>query len=190
MARYIIKARRYFVHNILHADDTPSAIAMGAAIAMFVAMLPLIGFQMLIALGMAALLKANKAICIPVVWISNPLTFYPIYWPSYKLGRALLSSSQENSETAVMEDIRHLGEIANLFDPNFWKELFTFLLDLGADLWVGCLIVATIMSALMFLFTRWAVSTYREKRRQRILRRNLFRAELVTKKSNPVSETS
>ena len=80
----------FLYHNVLHADDPPHRLALGAAIGVFVMFTPTIGFQMLISVLIAWLLKANKAIGLPVVWISNPATFIPIFYPSYLVGRVLL----------------------------------------------------------------------------------------------------
>ena len=67
MSRFWFKARKFLAQKVLHADDTPHEIALGAGIAMWVAFLPLIGLQTVIAVSLAALFRANKAICFPIL---------------------------------------------------------------------------------------------------------------------------
>ncbi len=55
MARYWLRMRRFVMHNVLHADDTPHSIALGTAIAVFIAILPLVGIQMFLSVAVAAL---------------------------------------------------------------------------------------------------------------------------------------
>ena len=86
------RLKNFFVHRVLHVDDTPHRIALGVAIGVFVAWTPTIGFQMPLTVALAWLLGANKLFSVPFVWISNPLTFVPIYMPNYLVGRWILGS--------------------------------------------------------------------------------------------------
>jgi uncharacterized protein (DUF2062 family) len=45
----------------------------------FVAFTPTVGIQVIV-LFLTWLLCANKAISLPIVWLSNPATIVPIYW--------------------------------------------------------------------------------------------------------------
>lgn len=184
MARYVMRARRILLHHVLHADDTPHKIALGAALATFVTFLPIPGIQTVISVALAALMRANKAICIPIVWITNPLTFVPIYGGCYVLGRSVLSASvATEAEIAEISDrvSRQMGGSAGLgrfVEWSYWEGMFQTLFEFGADLWVGCAIVSVALGVAAYFLTRWGVNTYREKHRQRILRRSLFRAKL------------
>ena len=88
--RFYVKSRRFVFHNMLHCDDPPHRIALGVAIGMFFTLTPFIGVQMVLVVGAAWLLRANKVVGIPLVWISNPATFVPIFYPCYVIGRTLL----------------------------------------------------------------------------------------------------
>ena len=80
---YLHRARKFIYHNVLHADDPPHRLALGAAIGVFVAFTPTVGLQMMLTVSLAWLLRANKVIGLPVVWISNPATLVPIYYSCY-----------------------------------------------------------------------------------------------------------
>ena len=189
MARYWFRFRRLLLHNVLHADDTPHAIAMGVAIAMFVAFLPIVGIQTLVAVGLTALCRVNKAVCIPIVWITNPATMVPIYYGCFAVGRALLPSGRSASE----EDVDRLlawARDASVFESAFWSNLLRVLAEIGVELWVGCAVVGFVLGAVSYGLSRWAVSNYRERRRRRILQRSLFRAKLRSATVTRRSETA
>ncbi|MCH8147563.1 MAG: DUF2062 domain-containing protein [Planctomycetes bacterium] len=177
MARYFRRARRFIFHNILHADDTPHAIALGAGIAMVIAFLPLVGFQTAIAVGLAALFRANKAVCIPIVWITNPLTMGPIYLGCVALGQVVLASPTQEHGAEVLDRIQHLVESFRFFDRQSWIDVFQLLAGLSMELWVGCAIVGLAFGVVSYVAAHRGVVFYRERRRLRVLRRNLFRAQ-------------
>ena len=188
MPRYFLRGRRFIVHHVLHADDTPHAIALGAAIAMFIAFLPMIGLQMIISVALAALFRANKAVCIPIVWITNPFTAIPIFYPCFVLGRWVLASPDAPDSREVLNRLANSGSKAGLLQLRFWEDLFFNLLGLGTELWVGSAIVAAVLAILSYPFARWAVVAYRERHRRRILERSLFRSKLAATKIARCSE--
>lgn len=175
MGRYWLRVRKLLLHNVLHADDSPHDIALGVAIAMVVAFLPLVGFQTAIAVGLAALCGANKAVAIPIVWITNPLTILPVYGGCFALGRLVLQSAQHGTISDHMAQLIEGSKKFQFLELATWKELFDALAGLGMELWVGCLIVGLAFGTLSYFLSRDAVIRYRERRRRRILRRNLLR---------------
>ena len=76
------RLKDFIVHKVLRLDDTPHRIALGVAIGFFVTWTPTIGIQMILVVALATLLKANKLVGVPFVWISNPFTIVPIYGPN------------------------------------------------------------------------------------------------------------
>ncbi len=189
MATYWFRFRRLLLHRVLHADDTPHAIALGVGLATLVAFLPIVGIQTIVALALAALFRANKAVCIPIVWITNPATLLPIYYGCFSIGRWVMPAGSGATE----DDVTRLVEWANsasILDRTFWSGLLPLLAELGIELWVGCAIVGIVFGIISYFLSRWGVSTYRERRRRRILERNLFRARprngTVARRSEPL----
>ncbi len=172
------KLRRLFIHNVLHADDTPHRIALGLAIGIFIGLTPTVGFQMVIAV--AAALRANKVVCIPMVWITNPVTLIPIYALCHKLGAGLLGTSAATPGAAehISDPMRqvHTFGLTRLFEFAFWKELSLGLTRAGAELWVGCLFAGFIAAAVTYLVSRRGVTAYRVRRNARIQARALRRS--------------
>ena len=157
MSRYWHRARSFLVHRVLHTEDPPHAIALGAALATFVSFLPIMGVQTALAVGLAALLRANKAICIPAVAITNPITAVPIYGACLQLGRwvttaVLGGASAQAADGAIAPDLGFA-----------WK-----LLHLGREIWVGCTIVGLVCGLLAYWITKWGVVRYRSRRQRRL----------------------
>ena len=173
MAKYWRRARKILVHKVLHTSDTPHAIALGAGIATFVAFLPLVGIQTIIAVALAALVRANKVVCVPIVWITNPLTLVPIYGACFQIGRLAVAGRGAHGQAKVLSELELHGGLS-FFDPAFWSDVFTRLMSLGVELWVGCAIVGLVLGIISYGFTRWGVAAYRERRRRRLLRKSLL----------------
>lgn len=75
--------------------------ASGAVfIGLFCAFLP-IPMQMVVAAFIAIFTRCNLPIAIALVWISNPLTFAPIYYFCYRLGAWLLGLEVEVDNIAL-----------------------------------------------------------------------------------------
>ena len=52
----------------------------------WVAMLPIVGIQMIVVFFVALLLRTNLPVIIALQWISNPFTMGPIYYADYQIG--------------------------------------------------------------------------------------------------------
>lgn len=184
----MLRARRFLAQKVLHTDDTPHAIAMGTALATLVAFLPLVGIQTMVAVGLAALFRANKAVCVPIVWITNPFTMVPIYGACFGLGRFLLAATNGIDETVVLSKLQEQQSIG-ILDPAFWTGILNQLAHASLDLWLGCTIVGVVLALASYVVARWGVVTYRERRRQRLLRRDLLRSKTaagkVVRRSEP-----
>ncbi|MCP4594703.1 MAG: DUF2062 domain-containing protein [bacterium] len=181
--RDLLKRLRFLVYRrVLHADDSPHRIALGSGLAMLVAFSPTVGFQTFIAIALATLVRANKAVCIPIVWITNPVTILPVYGACWELGRVLTvgstSSSGPTFAARLAELTRHTeqGVWSRLLEAEFWSGLMGIMLDFGVELWVGCLVVGAIAGVLTYFATRWGVTEYRQRRRVRKIHRNIRRA--------------
>jgi uncharacterized protein (DUF2062 family) len=154
-----------------------------------VAFLPLVGFQTAIALGLAAVLRANKAVCVPIVWITNPATMWFIYGGCWKLGHWVTASAPPGDATAVLAKLERPSAVRFL-DFAFWKEKFDLLVGLGVELWVGCLIIGVVLGGLSYVLAHRGVIGYRERRRRKLLKRDLFRSQLqrakIARRSDPL----
>lgn len=159
------------VHTILHADDTPHALSLGVAIATFVAIIPVIGLQTVVAVAIAAAFRANKAVCIPVVWLSNPVTALPINYACLWVGRWLMPSENGESIMQAIQRLSGIGGGLSFFSLAFWKERVVVLAGLGLELWVGSIVLGVVLGVTAYPLTRWAVTTLRTRHRRRLERK-------------------
>lgn len=65
------------------------AVSGGIALGLFIGLLP-IPAQTLLAIFCALLLRVNLPLAALSVWISNPLTFVPLFYFAYRIGAVLL----------------------------------------------------------------------------------------------------
>lgn len=65
------------------------SVASGLALGLFIGFMPIFG-QMLIAAALAIILRVNLPVAVMGCWISNPITFAPIFFFTYKLGAWIL----------------------------------------------------------------------------------------------------
>ena len=72
--------------EIARQKDTPHRIGLGMALGIFVGILPIMGIQMTVVAIIALPLRGNLKAAVAGVWISNPITFIPMYWGYYQFG--------------------------------------------------------------------------------------------------------
>ncbi len=155
------KLRRLIIYRVLHVDDTPHRIALSLAIAIFVTWTPTIGFQMILAFALAALLRANKFVGVPFVWISNPFTFVPIFLPNYLLGSLLLGGQYSSS--------RFLKAIsqASQFQGGWWDRVQAWwqaIWPIFLPLTLGSLIIGGILGLITYFVSFYGIRAYRKRR--------------------------
>ena len=89
---------------------TCRALALGA----FICCLPVPGHMVLAVLG-ALYWRINMPVAVAAVWINNPLTFGPIYYLGYKLGKFLLNPLHPNLETrSAPSQVLHTPELSHV----------------------------------------------------------------------------
>jgi uncharacterized protein (DUF2062 family) len=126
------------------------------AVGVFFAFMP-IPIQMLLAVIAAVLFRFNILVAASTVWISNPLTFAPMFYFCYRIGAAIL-------------DI-HIDSFS--FELSVaW--LMTGLLDIWQPFLLGCIVVGAVSALfsylLMQLLWRYHIWTRIKVRRNRIRR--------------------
>jgi len=85
-------------------DGSAEAIGRGAALGLFIAFTPTIGFQVLLAAALAPLVRANVPAAAAMVWVTNPATMGPAFALTYRVGCIVwggTSTPQGQREIAV-----------------------------------------------------------------------------------------
>lgn len=159
--RFLIKKlKRFLIYRVLHVDDTPHRIALGLAIGIFITWTPLIGLQMILAVALAALARANKFVGIPFVWISNPLTAVPLYGFNFLVGAWVLPG--EYSVTKFVESASKALSFSGSWMDRigaWWSAMWEFFWPL----WVGSILVGLALGVVTYFVTRRAIVLYRRR---------------------------
>lgn len=175
MSKFQIKIRElngFFKNNILKIDDSVHRIALGVAIGLFVAWIPLPGALMLTVIGLTFLFRANPIVGIAAVWINNPLTIVPMYYSGYLLGRKILSllhlwvSPDTLHSRELYQRVYSFSEITKVFfKSEYRQQLGPWILDVGKELWAGCLVMGLLFGFIGYAVTFNLVKLYRQKAR-------------------------
>jgi len=107
------------------------------AVGVFCSFMP-IPLQMLLAAIIAIVFRFNILVAVPTVWISNPLTFAPIFYFCYRIGAAILDTPTENFSFELSLD---------------W--LTTGLLDIWQPFLLGCLVVGTVSAIFSYMLMQF-----------------------------------
>lgn len=164
------RARSAVIHGILGVADTPQRIAWGVFIGTVIAWTPTLGLQIVLYIGLATLLRANKLSGIPVLFISNPFTAVPLYWLCWRLGAAILGT-EVGGEEALAERLEtaeaEVGEHSlwdEIWTSEFWVSLAETLLSLGKEMWIGSIVLGVAMGIPLYFLTLWGVRAFRRAR--------------------------
>jgi uncharacterized protein (DUF2062 family) len=133
-------------------------LALGAAIGVFVAFTPTVGFQMVITVFLAWLLKANKAVGLPIVWISNPATMVPIYYSCYYVGRSMLGW-----EPVGEQWWRRFSNPP----PGWWPTIssyWSWLMEIATPLWLGSVVIGLLLAYPTYYLLFHIIRVYRIRR--------------------------
>lgn len=169
---------RFVEYRVVHIDDTPHRLALGVGLGLFVAWMPAIGLHVIIVLALAVLCRANKFTGFAFVWISNPFTLVPIYYPSYLLGKSIFDffgGEAAGTDTALGTSgpaFPSLSGFWELFSLDFWEKVFSFLIEVGPQLWVGGIIIGLFAGSIGYFVTYRFVTWHRKRsphRRHRLL---------------------
>ena len=155
------RLKRWFIYRVLHVDDTPHRIALGVAVGIFVCWLPCMPVQMILTVALSTLVGANKFVGVPFVWISNPLTIFLVYWPSWVLGKWIVGSDV-NGFDAFVNVFKLSGDFVEVAQA-WWKAIW----EIFWPLWVGSLIIAAILGACTYFALLRGVVAYRQFRQHR-----------------------
>ncbi len=148
----IKRSWRYFYLRFLRLRGTPRYIARGLAFGVFAGCFPLFGLQTIIGVLLAVIFRGHKLAAAAGTWVSNPLTYLPIFAFNYKVGELLLGFG--------------IGKTQVTFPDNWqsWTELKESGLVFLVTLFFGCLVIGWVAAILTYIISLKSLSRWRRRR--------------------------
>ena len=144
---YLLRRRfRLTYLRLLRLRDRPEVVAKGFAIGVFAGCFPLLGLQSLIGIFLATIFRASKVAAVAATWISNPLTYVPLFLFNYKIGQFLL-----RTEDAELLDATSLAAFRELGST------------IAITLLTGSFIVGTILSIATYFYSLLILQRWRNR---------------------------
>jgi len=159
--------------RLARSSSSTHSIARGVAIGFIVGFEPIMGIQMAVAAAFAALFRANYLAAILPVWITNPVTFIPIYGFNYWFGHILTGLGPSMADYhAALEKARDTNAGAGAgYWENLWvstiegsKALASHGLDALWALLIGSTVIGVISALIAYPLTYRAISRLRQYR--------------------------
>ncbi|MEL6493913.1 MAG: DUF2062 domain-containing protein [Cyanobacteria bacterium J06623_7] len=112
---WIFRRIRLIYLRLLRLRDKPEVVAKGLAVGVFAGCFPFFGLQSLIGLLLATIVRGSKVAAYAATWISNPLTYVPLYIFNYKIGKLLLGTEDTALSTLDIESFTAFKELGSTF---------------------------------------------------------------------------
>ncbi|MEM9137331.1 MAG: DUF2062 domain-containing protein, partial [Cyanobacteria bacterium P01_F01_bin.42] len=112
------------------------SVARGLGVGAFAGMFPIFGFQTIVGILLAFLVRGNKFAAMAATWISNPLTYIPLYALNYHIGRRLLNAEP------VQIGYQNIRDVSIILERG---------MDFAIALFIGSCITGVIMGTFAYL---------------------------------------
>ncbi|MDX1695882.1 MAG: DUF2062 domain-containing protein [Ketobacteraceae bacterium] len=153
--------------NLLHFNRR--SIAAGVFCGVFAAFIPL-PVQMFAAIVLAVIFRGNLAVAVGFTWVSNPLTYIPIYYFCYRVGEFIMGRPVDEAGNEITIQIKPL--IADFFAGDF-SGLMSFFFTSGTQLMLGCFLVGLLSAGISYVLVGylWRAHVHKSWRVRRLARK-------------------
>ncbi|AFZ33863.1 Protein of unknown function DUF2062 [Stanieria cyanosphaera PCC 7437] len=147
---------RLFHLRLSRLRGKPESIARGLSVGVFAGSFPFFGLQTVIGVILATCLRSSKIAAAAGTWISNPLTYVPLYIFNYKVGKLLLGLEEQPGLTLDLDSFSSFMELG-----------FSF----AATLLAGCLVVGIVLAIITYFVSihfikRWHKRNLKSKKKR------------------------
>lgn len=140
---------KYYYWRFLRLQGSPQEISRGLASGVFAGCFPLLGLQTLVGIAIATVLHGNRIMAAAGTWISNPLTFVPLYTLNYQIGHWVVGSGPAQRFT-------------DLDTLKGWMEMGT---EVTTQLMVGSTLVGLVGSTVSYYLGTALISRLHQRRK-------------------------
>jgi uncharacterized protein len=134
---WFTKTWRYWYLKFIRLRGKPAEIARGLAVGIFAGSFPIFGFQILIGVLLAVIVRGNKFAAAAGTWVSNPLTYVPIFAFNYQVGKLILGWDDSTVTQSIV-------------DRN-WQSFMELGSVFLTKLFLGCFVVGLIAAIATYL---------------------------------------
>ena len=138
--------------RLLRLQGNPEVVAKGLAVGVFAGCFPFFGIQSLIGLLLATLVRGSRVAAYAATWISNPLTYVPLYVFNYKIGKLLLGTEDTVLPTLDLESFTAFKELGSVF---------------AVTLLTGSFVVGMILAVITYFYGLAILERLRDRRAKR-----------------------
>ena len=135
--------------RLIRLRGNSQAIATGLASGVFAGLFPFFGLQAVLGVLLAAIFRGSKVAAVAATWISNPLTYVPIFIFNYNVGKLLLGVEEKPFLPSDLESLASLKEMG-----------FTFV----AALLTGCFTVGAIAALITYFYSLAFIERLRNRK--------------------------
>ena len=136
--------------RIPHLRGKPTILSRGLAVGVFAGCFPFFGLQSFVGVLLATLFRGSKVAAVAGTWISNPLTYLPIYVFNYKVGKYLLGMESQSLSQLDFQSIAQFKELGSTV-------VSTFIF--------GCFVVGLIASLLTYFSSLYLLTLRKRKQK-------------------------
>ena len=154
----------YYKRRLLRLRASPHEIALGCAAGVFAAFTPFLGLQMLLAAGLALMLRVNVPAALLGTFAGNPLSWPAIWTASYVAGAWMLGNDPAVSAEYVHHSAEVIAAAASNPTPVAIDAAATTLAPHVKSLLTGSLFIGLIAAVLSYYPTRRAVRSFQRRR--------------------------
>lgn len=140
---------QYYYWRLRRLQGRPEALARGLACGVFAGLFPLFGLQTILGVLLAIPLRGNKIMAAAGTWVSNPLTYVPIYAFNFKVGQWLLRDS-----TLTKVSLQS------------WQEVMALGSEIISTVFVGCLAMGLVGAVCSYFLGLALIRRFRASHRK------------------------
>ncbi|MEM8721790.1 MAG: DUF2062 domain-containing protein [Cyanobacteria bacterium P01_G01_bin.39] len=129
---------RFIYLKLLRLRGKPKFVAKGLAVGIFAGCFPFFGIQSLIGIFLATVCRGSKVAALAATWISNPLTYVPLYVFNYKIGKLLLRTQDAALPPLDIESFTAFKELGSTF---------------AITLLTGSFVIGTILAVITYFYS-------------------------------------
>jgi uncharacterized protein (DUF2062 family) len=186
----------YLVHRLRRLPDSPHKISLGIACGVFTSFSPFFGLHIIVAMGLAWILRGNVLASAIGTFFGNPITFPFIAYISLEVGRWLTGAGGTSDFGVIARSFANAAEGVWLttksffgYGPSSWDRLAAFFYDLFLPYLIGGIIPGLIGGVLAYYLSRPLVRAYQTRRREKKLKRIAARTAAKQRIANVNQQT-